>query len=368
MKSEIRLHIRTMARALGLNRLFWYVFRIFNDPQISPSLDELSDADVFGHFRDSRGKEHPLIVGLRDRLKPKWRTMFQPSPERVQPVSGATAAESLDNWCNQISKVERFLSMHSTTLKDKMVVEVGAYGGATSFALARAGAAHVTGTDIAAYYIRQTPGKEISTESVTEKNSELARQRDALRKAVSAEIGSRVCFLEDDICSSSLETQSADVIVSWEVLEHLKHPARAFEQMFRILKPGGIAFHEYNPFFSQDGGHSLCTLDIPWGHARLSPEDFERYLREIRPSEEQVAKRFYRDNLNRMTTTDLRRHATEAGFTPLLILPWIEPRHFNELTADALADTKHSYPSCELTDLISPSVWVLLKKGKPFHR
>ncbi len=194
MKFEIRRHIRTTARALGLNRLFWYVFRLFNDPQISPSLDELSDADVFGHFRDSRGKEHPLIVGLRDRVP------------RVQSIL-------------------------------------------------------------------------------------LSRRR----------------------------TQSVQ------------------------------------------SGYSM-------GHARLSTEDFERYLREIRPSEEQVAKRFYRDNLNRITTTDLRRHATEAGFTRLLILPWIEPRHFDELTADALADTKHSYPSCELTDLISPSVWVLLKKGKPFHR
>lgn len=261
MKFDIRRHIRTMARALGLNRLFWYVFRLFNEPRISPSLDGLSDADVFGHFRDSRGKEHPLIAGLRDCLKPKWQTMFQPPPEKAQPVSGATAAESLDNWCNRISKVERFLSMHSATLKDKMVIEVGAYGGATSFALARVGAAQVTGTDIAAYYIRQTPGKELSTESVTEKNSELTTQRDALRKAVSAEIGNRVRFLEDDICSSSLESQSADAIVSWEVLEHLKSPARAFEQMFRLLKPGGIAFHEYNPFFSQDGGHSLCTLD-----------------------------------------------------------------------------------------------------------
>lgn len=130
----------------------------------------------------------------------------------------------------------------------------------------------------------------------------------------------------------------------------------------------GIAFHEFNPIFSQDGGHSLCTLDIPWGHAGLSPKDFERYLREIRPSEEKVAKRFYSENLNRMTTTDLRRHATDAGFTPLSILPWIEPRHFDELTANALADTKYSYPSYELTDLISPAVWVVLKKGKPLRR
>jgi 2-polyprenyl-3-methyl-5-hydroxy-6-metoxy-1,4-benzoquinol methylase len=362
MKKEIRRHMKNAARALGLNRLFWYVFRLVNEPQESPFLDGSSDTEVFGHFRDSHGKEHPLIVGLRDHLKPKWRTMFQPPAESDQSLSEATVAKGLEAWCRRISKMERFLSMHSVTIKGQAVVEIGAYAGATSFALARAGAAHVSGTDIAAYYIHQTPGEEVSKESVAAKNVELTKQRDSFRQAVAAEIGSRVSFLEDDICSSSLESESADAIVSWEVLEHLKHPARAFEQMFRILKPGGIAFHEYNPFFSQNGGHSLCTLDIPWGHARLSPQDFERYLREIRPSEEEVAKSFYHENLNRMTTVDLRRHVADAGLTPLSIVSWIEPRHFDELTADALSDTRKSYPSCDLMDLISPTVWVLLKK------
>jgi 2-polyprenyl-3-methyl-5-hydroxy-6-metoxy-1,4-benzoquinol methylase len=330
--------------------------------QTSGPPDLLSDAEIFGHFRDSRGKNHPLIVGLRDRLKPKWRTMFQHPSNEDQHLSEATVAKSMDDWWNRIEQMERFLSMHSATFKGKDVVEVGAYGGATAFALARAGAARVVGTDIAAYYIRQTPGQELSTESITAKNRELTKRRDAFRKAVGEEIWSRVSFLEDNICSSSLQTESADVIVSWEVLEHLKHPARAFEQMFRILKPGGVAVHEYNPFFSQDGGHSLCTLDFPWGHTRLSEEDFQRYLREIRPSEEEVAKEFYLGNLNRMTTADLRRYVTNAGFTPVSILSWIEARHFDELAVDALGDTTHCYPSCNLTDMISPTVWVLLRK------
>lgn len=362
MKTAIKRQVRSAARALGLNRLFWYVFRLVDEPGISSSPGHVPDADIFGHYRDSRGKEHPLIVGLRDRLKPKWRTMFQPPSGKEHHASKEAAARKLHEWSTRISKMERFLSMHSTTFRDKRVVEIGAYGGATSFALARAGAARVIGTDIAAYYIRQTPGEELSTESITAKNRELTKRRDAFRQAIGEEVWGRVSFLEDDICSSSLDAESADVIVSWEVLEHLKHPARAFEQMFRILKPGGVAVHEYNPFFSQDGGHSLCTLDFPWGHTRLSAEDFERYLREVRPSEEEVAKKFYFGNLNRMTTTDLRRYATNAGFTPLSILSWVEARHFDELTVDALEDTKHSFPSCNLTDLISPTVWVLLRK------
>jgi len=367
MRFEFKRYVKTGAKALGLNRLFWYFFKLMGDPPISSSFMEYSPDDVFGHFQDSRGHEYPLLDGLRDRLKPNWRAMFEPPAQKSQHISEATIAKGLDDWCHRISRVEHFLSFYSTTLEDKVVVEIGAYGGATSFALALAGAAGVIGTDIAEYYIQQTPGEGISTESVAAKNSELTRMRDTFRQAVGAEIGGRVSFLEDDICSSNLDSQSTDVILSWEVLEHLKHPARAFQQMFRALKPGGVAFHEYNPFFSQDGGHSLCTLDFPWGHTRLSPEDFERYLRDIRPSEEEVANRFYQENLNRMTMSDLKEHATGAGFTLLSILPWIESRHFDELTADALADSRRSFSSCEITDLISPTVWVLLRKEEPIQ-
>ena len=288
--------------------------------------------------------------------------MFRPPAETSQTISRAATSKSLDDWCNRISRVQGFLSQWSTTIEDKMVVEIGAHGGATSIALAMAGAARVVGTDIAAYFIQQTPGEDLSAESVAAKLSELTTQRDAFRQAVGEDVRCRVSFVEDDICSSNLGTESADALLSWEVLEHVKDPACAFEQMRRVLKPGGIAFHEYNPFFSQDDGHSLCTLDFPWGHARIPPQDFERYLREIRHLEHEVSKAFYRENLNRMTIADLQRYATGAGFNLLSVLPWTESQHLNELPTEALSDTMGSYPSCTLTDLISPTIWVLMKK------
>ena len=60
-----------------------------------------------------------------------------------------------------------------------------------------------------------------------------------------------------------------------------------------------------NPFFSFNGGHSLCTLDFMWGHVRLSETEFERYLIQFRPKENKVAMKFYRNNLNRMTLKKL---------------------------------------------------------------
>ena len=115
-----------------------------------------------------------------------------------------------------------------------------------------------------------------------------------------------VSFIEDDICNSRIESSSKDLIVSWDTLEHLNNPQKAFEEIFRILKPGGYTFHEYNPFFSFNGGHSLCTLDFMWGHVRLSSADFQNYLKQFRPYEYDLAMRFYEKNLNRMTSNQIK--------------------------------------------------------------
>jgi SAM-dependent methyltransferase len=131
-----------------------------------------------------------------------------------------------------------------------------------------------------------------------------------------------VTFVEDDITASTLEPATFDLIVSFEVLEHVARPADAFAAMARLLRPGGVMFHDYNPFFSTIGGHSLSTLDLPWGHARLSDDDVERYLREMRPAEVEQALRFYRDSLNRMTLADLRDAIAGAGLESVAIIPW----------------------------------------------
>ena len=52
-----------------------------------------------------------------------------------------------------------------------------------------------------------------------------------------------------NICDSKIESNSKDLILSWDTLEHLANPKKAFEEMYKLLKPGGFTFHEYNSFF-----------------------------------------------------------------------------------------------------------------------
>jgi ubiquinone/menaquinone biosynthesis C-methylase UbiE len=76
---------------------------------------------------------------------------------------------------------------------------------------------------------------------------------------------------------------SFDLVVSQTVLEHVHDIGAAFREIARVLVPGGLAYHEVEPWFAPRGGHSLCTLDFPWGHVRTTEAEFARYVETFRP-------------------------------------------------------------------------------------
>ena len=199
-------------------------------------------------------------------------------------------------------------------------------------------------------------------------NAEIARQQDALagireraRVAAGAAPGA-VRFVEDDIVSSALEPDSFDGIVSFEVLEHLRRPAAAFAAMRGLLRPGGIGYHDYNPFFSLNGGHSLCTLDFPWGHARLDHGDFERYLDERRPDAAAQTLRFYDESLNRMTLADLRGAIEGAGLEAAGRGSMVRPLARRTAHADVLPEVRRTYPTATVEDLLATFVSVVVRR------
>jgi 2-polyprenyl-3-methyl-5-hydroxy-6-metoxy-1,4-benzoquinol methylase len=360
MSAVVKKVIRSLGKIPKLDRLLWHGGQFLEDsPSAYLSLEWQSER-VYDHFTNTGGTRIPLIRGLRDQIKPGWQAMLKPQSVLEQPAS--VNIRRMDSWREKLARVNAFLSSFSIDMRDKDVLEIGSYDGVTACALAEAGAGSVLGIDIAAYYINQAVDGEINEGSIARKNSELDSLRQAYIETLDDDTGRRVSFLEDDICASSTPSRSKDIIFSWEVMEHVADPAAALSEMYRMLRPGGVVFHEYNPFFSIDGGHSLCTLDFIWGHARLSDSDFVRYLQQFRPDEVSVAASFYRKNLNRMALADLQTHIVDAGFHPLSIIPWQKKRHLDLVSRDVLDQCVAVYPSATISDLISPVVWVLLQK------
>lgn len=344
---------------LGITNIICTVFELQRKPKKKCRIEK---DKVFNVFKDSFGNCFELLSGLRDRIKPSWRSMVNPVNTAIVVPSKTSMEQTLKKQKRALIRIENFIQTFSLSFVGKEILEIGAYEGSSAYAFAEFGAKRLLATDMAAYYINQSPEGVVSKEAIASKNVELKRIRDAYSKLVNEQVASRVRFIEDDICVSSVKSESVDVVVSWEVLEHITSPDKAFKEMARILKPGGFAFHEYNPFFSIDGGHSLCTLDFPWGHACLDEKDFERYYDELRPDEKDVSLSFFRNNLNRMTLKNLNDSMEENGLRLLSIIPWYSAEDQASLTNEILNQCKNIHPTVEFVDLVAPIVWVLCEK------
>jgi SAM-dependent methyltransferase len=311
-------------------------------------------------FVDRHGTTHQLDPELRDRLKPGWRTMLDPQALAMPPTDAALR-EKARKVVTPIAEANALLSVTTGRMLSGRILEIGCYDGSAAFAIAAEPGADVVGSDLARYYLHQRPGDVPGTDELERQQGVLADLRERARIVAGIEPG-RVAFVEDDITRSTLEPGTFDVIVSFEVLEHLLDPLAGFAAMTALLKPGGVMYHDYNPFFASNGGHSLVTLDFLWGHARLDDGDVERYVREIRPDEVDQALRFYRESLNRMTRADLTGALDAAGLETIAILPWTQRSLIPQLTPAILGEVRRSYPSVRPEELLQTFVGVVARK------
>ncbi len=323
------------------------------------SSEALAKLEAFGIFKDSAGNQFSLLRGFRDRIKPDWRAALgsDSDSDNTQP----DPAER-DLAINLIRTIDHYLRLHGLGIKGKDILEIGCHGGAQSFAIASIGANHVDAIDIPRYGVIQNAQKDPSNQAhVSEQSSLLKQLRAANATFYQRDLVERVDFYDLDV--KDLEkTETYDLVLSVETLEHITDPARALAKMFKALKPGAACFHEYNPFFSILGGHSLCTLDFAFGHVRLSERDFSRYVREYRPMEADVAEAFFTRSLNRMTLADLRQASTDAGFEIVEIMPWRTKALLPLIDERLMSQCRALYPNLVLDDLLSDFVWVLLRR------
>lgn len=328
-------------------------------------LSIVSQNKSFGIFKDSSGNTFQLIEGLRDAVKPGWEWVCKQRGKDIPSTSGLQTI--VQNAEKTVSKMFSFLAMYDFHIKDKIVLEIGCYDGSKTMALAHAGSSRVIGSDISEYYQAAEAHTGSQAIMLKEQSEHLSQLRVAVFKASCKgqslqKAMEKIEFVEDNITKSSLSSECFDLVCSWEVLEHVTSPEKLFAQLYRLLKPGGITFHEFNPFFAINGGHSHCTLDFFWGHVLLNEHDFERYVKELRPHESTSALTIFRNSLNRMTLHDLKKYSEENGFEILSLIPWPEKSHLELLTDRTFRIAKELYPTLTAEDLISPFVWVALRK------
>jgi SAM-dependent methyltransferase len=315
-----------------------------------------TDMPKMGSFKDSFGHEIVLRQGIRELIRPHWREIYSRPPLEKEWYR----KKMRENAMIDTEKILSVLATRGLSIQGKRVLEIGANKGAASYAYSERGAAHVTGSDYSGYQVDADAleGGDLATPDSV--NSFYSDFREILKQRYA--VKGEVVFADDDICNTSLPKQSFDLMFSSQVLEHLSEPQKAFDGMYSLLKPGGYMVHEYNPFFSLNGGHSLCTLDMLWGHVRLNESDLEKYLLEFRPDEAERALAFFTKGINRMTLGDIRSHLEVAGFDDISIIPLPKEQHMRMVTAEIFAQARNLYPKLELMDLCSPRVFLIARR------
>ena len=320
---------------------------------VRDSIGALTKADT---FQDSFGNSFERLIAYRDMIVPTWREMFRPQPDK--PPTGRDISSTL----KQVNEALKFLQIHNFSLTGKNVLEVGCHEGKNAFALARLGANHVDAIDIPAYGVLQKKDGEPDALSLERQSQHLHRARMRNAEAFGGgAIAQKVSFADLDVADLDKE-EAYDLIISWETLEHITDSRKALSNMLKALRPGGLCFHEYNPFYSLNGGHSLCTLDFPYGHARLSAIDFQRYIQKYRPQELGVAMNFYNHCLNRMTIRDLQESCAEIGLEVLALCTWEDRSNLDIIDQSILAQCKKLKANVDIEDLLCPMVWVLARR------
>lgn len=150
-------------------------------------------------------------------------------------------------WRQSELRVQYEKNFSTTALEGKDVLDFGCGGGELSFFAAASGAASVTGFEVSAdqHRIALDNGK-----------------REAVQPAPDFVLG-------EDLESLPFADNSFDVVLCFDVLEHILAYEPIIDEWRRVLRPGGQVLIWWVPYYHPYGHHVESLVPLPWVHAFL---------------------------------------------------------------------------------------------------
>jgi ubiquinone/menaquinone biosynthesis C-methylase UbiE len=259
-------------------------------------------------FVRADGRPVRVVPGFRERVL-GYRPSTTPRPEWTPEEYARAADKKLERARRLVAEVAR----RHTAVEGGRVLDVGCGDGINCLVMAHVAHARVVGADLRLPLFEPVEQRRLAELVIARLD------RDRRFADVVAQLPVR--FTRADATSLPFPDDSFDVLLSRSALEHIVPVERALAEMARVTRAGGVIHHAVDPYYWLRGCHKRGVVDIPWAHARLSLEDFQRFVTESEGAAV-AAKRCSRlQTLNRLTLAQWRA-AVEAG--PFDILEWTE--------------------------------------------
>jgi SAM-dependent methyltransferase len=143
-------------------------------------------------------------------------------------------------------------------LQGKDVLDLGCgYGGRTVYYAERCGPRHVTGLEISAAMVSRC--------------RELAIRKDVANVSFDLGFGEELPY-EDD---------AFDVVLSYDVFEHVSDPVRALRELTRVLRPGGDAWLVFPSYLGARSSHLDYLTHVPLLHRLFDPDVIVEVVNEL---------------------------------------------------------------------------------------
>jgi SAM-dependent methyltransferase len=98
----------------------------------------------------------------------------------------------------------------------------------------------------------------------------------------------RTHFITGDAAAMPFAAARFDAVVSTDTFEHIDDLAGALGECMRILRPGGLAYIYFPPFYAPWGAHMVNWLNLPWPQVFFSEETVLEAARRLEREEEAV--------------------------------------------------------------------------------
>jgi 2-polyprenyl-3-methyl-5-hydroxy-6-metoxy-1,4-benzoquinol methylase len=275
-----------------------------------------------------------------------YRTEAAHSQEMKQALSNRE--ENNRYRCGQMARILSAAKEFGVEIADKVILDLGCNDGAITVGYPNQGARQVVGVDI---------------------------DEAAIRRAQERQGAENASFCVGRTTSVAVPDNSFDVVICYDVFEHVSQPAAILAECHRLLKPGGKMligtwgwYHPYAP-------HLWSTMPVPWAHVLFSERTVLRTCRRVYQSpwyvptmhdvdehgnkkqdkyqEEEIS----REYLNKLLIRDFKRVFDDSPFDYTIF-----PHPFGSKFARW---TKVLLTVPWIREFVTSYIWVVLEKRQP---